>query len=577
VALRLRFVPLFDTLLLRCTLHALDSSAAAAVLKPGVMLTEADMDAATARTATPIELPSVTVPNVSALWPSPFPGGSSGGGTTAVCGLSATSPTIASLTMPPATLAALRALLFSSLPAPQQQQQQQGPAQAQASLLAQVNAARKRLRQGSMEEALLRDFIDHVLSTPTLQQQQQQQQQQQLQLQEQPISTVARLLIFPNEQTVTVQSAFLGLLHLLLAYEGFTPAATGAGVSAAMPLSFSPSSFSSTQSVFTLSFQHSSLLSLLPRHVVRFKIVSLFGETFVLHAQLLDDVEEPQPQQSQQQRHPSPSTTDAGDPAGSPDASTSAPAVATVVPMYKMTLTASLYFQPGVVGRSVAELASSSPMTAASLFRNLGSLLSQLRNRVTKHLLGSGNGGGGTTAAIQTGGTSNALERLPSELLLGVLQLLPSSDLVAVGNCCWSLQYASAHPFLWQQLCAREMPAAEPPSASSAAPSASAPASASSAGATSGFIVDWKEVYLSRLAMREQSRARAAAAAAALERQRSNLNQWWEDRMRAVVGPYPTFFLPPRRQRLPYHPTPFGPHPDAPFFTLPGSNRSRYF
>ena len=536
--LRLRLVPLFDSTLVRGSLHLRQSS------EP--LFSTSDLSAveeALARNRAntkAIDLPSLTVPDV---WPTSLRIPASG------CSL-ASLP--AELVAPAA--ASLHSLLFDAPLAPESSSE---------SFWDRLESLRVRAQKARVEEELFSGFLGQVLV-----------------LDQASVSAAAaaadaqgpsetHLLRFPAERQVTQQSAFVTLLHLLLIYEGFRPAgmeegaaataasiagecstaasvssgaaaststpslaavaaATGVSPAAApvVPSSLFPpnwSSFSSSQSLsYVLAYKHLSLAGVLPRHEVRVKILNMAADCMILHAQFVTDTAPPPlpspPTATEEEEQEQIQQEEKGQDVSMQTPSAPAAELAPIAPskIYSITFRPSDFLQPALLRLSPLPL----PNDPSQLFRNLGALLSQLRNRMLKHMLGeeyrraiiNNNAGAAASSAAAAASaepfSSSApchLAQLPSELLLGILQLLPSSsDVMTVGHTCWALQYLSSHPFIWQQLCEREMPLPPP---------ASAPAAGSgAAGAAAPSVVhktDWKNEFRARKLGKEKEKVRS--------------------------------------------------------------------
>ena len=490
-ALRLLFVPLFHSLVVRPTLHLVPQAS-------GLLLADPAALKAAMQVSSPVDAPPLTIADVTALWSREAK---------QRLDASAQSPcTLASL--PAEALAAaqerMRALVFE----PQAGQSH--------SFCGQLASLRTRAAQQSIDSQLFSNYIHRVLdglhaapsgadssatATPAL-------------AQDAGAVESVSLLAFPSEKVVTTQSAFLALIHLLLTYEGFRPCegpADSTGAAIAPPaVHFMPvgwPAFTSSQSVFALSYQHVSLLGVLPRHEVRFKVASIFGETVVVHAQFLPDALAAAAAQAAPKSETKEADVSMADAAGTPTPTTSPPANSATIhagKIYSISLRFADFIQQSILGH--APPPTSDP---AALFKRVGSLLTQYRNRVLKHMLGeeyrnavnNGAHAGDRDDAkelAEMASPSCGLLRLPPELLLGVLQLLPSSEVVAVGNSCWSLHYLSAHPLLWQHLCERELPAR---------------ADAEGTAAVSAAKSDWKREFLIRLQEKEKGKEREKVSA----------------------------------------------------------------
>jgi hypothetical protein len=364
------------------------------------------------RGSKPSALPTVTVKNVHEFVAAAvFAGGSTDG------------PTIASLPHPVVLAAgsSVRALLDD------------------AGYFRALDSTLSRAREASVEEQLFLEFVARVLdgggasaavdstegasSTPSP-------------------SSPPLTLKFESEDRPTLRSAFVTLVHLVFAYEGFrsvqvekiVASAAAAGSSAAPSASTSvhsflpPSwrSFTSHQSSYTLEYQHLSLTHVLPLHVVTVKIVTLFGSTVVVHASFNPDVTSNLRRAGEEATESS--TSDANEDmldADHPSSSSSAiesSGLSVAPKIYSLRLDAREFVR-------VEELESSTTPDPSKVFRNISALLAQFRNRMFKHMLGeeyrtiNSRTGGERTGANTS---KEFLMMIPQEIVLAILQHLTS-------------------------------------------------------------------------------------------------------------------------------------------------------
>ena len=590
-AMRLRFVPLFDSIRLSGTLHIDATADTDSALPPSL---PALSDAITQSTMG-IDIPHITISNI---WPKDATLEFDPQGSTSLA-------SVAPETLAQA-VANLHAQMFESAPA-EGSTSAVADASRSESWWSRVESLVGRASAQSLDESLFCDFSAFVLRP--------------MEPHEQtadaalPASTPAatavahrpRLAPFSSESTVTPRNACVTLVHLLLLYEGFRPAeeqqleAAGRQASidsasqasaASSSSSSSPSlstfasmappahpseswvpsnwvTFRSDSSVYSLSYQHLSLQAALPRHRVRVKIVPLFDETMTMHMQLLPDCAWPtvatagaaavveEQSTSAKEGAVGSEVADAADVEAEPAPS---PPPAVVSPkIYSMTLRCPEFLSASF-SQSVA--ASLDPHTS---FVHVGALLSQLRNRILKHMLGANyrrvsaiassvSHSASASSSTATAASKPSLDALPPELLLGVLSSLSSSEVLAVGHTAWSMHYLSLHSWIWRALCKREHPL----------PGDSA---------STSTLTDWKNAFRVRKQLKQQQQARDA------ERDR-NLRQLLGSDPLGLFGPGGLDRLgqarwmprgggiPPRP--FPFHPFPGAVHPDAPFFTMPG-------